>query len=83
LFYLKKKLIMKGATRLIGFDKPTVWTKFSQLAIKTNSINLVSVYFFIFFKISTNKYLKPYLKIYFKKIIISIINKLFFIGKIN
>ena len=31
---------IKGAQRLMGFDKPTVWTVMTPLAVKTNSINL-------------------------------------------
>ena len=31
---------VKGAQRLLGFDKPTVWTVMTPLAVKTNSINL-------------------------------------------
>ena len=31
---------IKGAQRLLGFDKPTVWTVMTPLAVKTNSINL-------------------------------------------
>jgi hypothetical protein len=34
-----KKII--GAKRLTGFDKPTIWSIMTPLAIKTNSINLV------------------------------------------
>ena len=33
--------VISGASRLIGFDKPTVWTIMTPLAIKTNSANLV------------------------------------------
>ena len=33
-------LKMRGAARLAGFDKPTIWTMMSQLAIKTKSVNL-------------------------------------------
>ena len=32
---------MKGAARLTGFDKPTVWTIMTPLAVKTESVNLV------------------------------------------
>lgn len=31
----------EGAARLTGFDKPTVWTIMTPLAIKTESANLV------------------------------------------
>lgn len=30
----------KGAQRLLGFNKPTVWTVMTPLAIKTKSVNL-------------------------------------------
>ena len=30
-----------GATRLAGFDKPTVWSVMTPLAVKTKSVNLV------------------------------------------
>lgn len=32
---------VEGALRLTGFDKPTVWTIMTPLAIKTESANLV------------------------------------------
>ena len=32
--------VIKGAQRLLGFDKPTVWTVMTPLAVKTGSINL-------------------------------------------
>jgi hypothetical protein len=32
---------VEGAIRLTGFDKPTVWTIMTPLAIKTESANLV------------------------------------------
>lgn len=32
---------IEGAIRLTGFDKPTVWTIMTPLAIKTESANLV------------------------------------------
>ncbi len=32
---------LQGAVRLSGFDKPTVWTIMTPLAIKTESANLV------------------------------------------
>lgn len=31
----------RGAQRLTGFDKPTVWTVMTPLAVKTKSVNLV------------------------------------------
>jgi len=31
-----------GANRMVGFDKPTVWSVFSPLSIQYNSINLVT-----------------------------------------
>lgn len=31
---------LSGASRLIGFDKPTVWSTMTPLAVKTKSINL-------------------------------------------
>jgi hypothetical protein len=31
---------ISGALRLTGFDKPTVWTIMTPLAIKTQSVNL-------------------------------------------
>lgn len=33
--------IIRGASRLRGFDKPTVWSVFTPLAIQTKSVNLV------------------------------------------
>ena len=33
-----------GAQRLAGFDKPTVWSVMTPLAIKTKSCNLVLSY---------------------------------------
>ena len=33
-----------GAQRLAGFDKPTVWSVMTPLAIKTKSCNLVPFY---------------------------------------
>mgnify|MGYP003555167154 CR=1 FL=1 len=36
-----------GATRLNGFDKPTVWTVMTPLAIKTQSANLVNAFYLI------------------------------------
>ena len=30
-----------GAKRLAGFDKPTVWSVMTPLAVKTKSVNLV------------------------------------------
>ena len=36
---------ISGAKRLTGFDKPTVWSVMTPLAIKTKSINLVSFFF--------------------------------------
>ena len=33
-----------GATRLNGFNKPTVWTVMAPLAIKTQSVNLVNAF---------------------------------------
>lgn len=33
----------RGAKRLTGFDKPTVWSVMTPLAVKTKSINLVLV----------------------------------------
>jgi hypothetical protein len=35
------KTTIEGAIRLSGFDKPTVWTIMTPLAIKTESANLV------------------------------------------
>lgn len=35
------KMIKSVAERLNGFDKPTVWTIMTPLAIETKSINLV------------------------------------------
>lgn len=32
---------IEGALRLTGFDKPTVWTIMTPLAIKTESANMV------------------------------------------
>lgn len=32
---------IQGAKRLTGFDKPTVWSIMTPLAIKTKSVNLV------------------------------------------
>jgi hypothetical protein len=32
---------ISGAKRLTGFDKPTVWSIMTPLAIKTKSVNLV------------------------------------------
>lgn len=32
-----------GAQRLTGFDKPTVWTVMTPLAVKTKSMNLVYI----------------------------------------
>lgn len=32
-----------GASRLTGFDKPTVWSVMTPLAVKTKSINLVTI----------------------------------------
>ncbi len=32
--------MLKGANRLIGFDKPTVWSIMTPLAVETKSINL-------------------------------------------
>lgn len=37
---------MRSADRLNGFDKPTVWTVMTPLAIKTKSINLVTILLF-------------------------------------
>ena len=37
LLYIKS---ISGASRLIGFDKPTVWTIMTPLAIQTKSVNL-------------------------------------------
>lgn len=34
------KNTISGACRLSGFDKPTVWTIMTPLAIKTQSVNL-------------------------------------------
>ena len=34
---------ISGAKRLAGFDKPTVWSMMTPLAIRTNSINLVII----------------------------------------
>ncbi len=34
---------LSGAKRLSGFDKPTVWTVMTPLAIQTKSINLVKI----------------------------------------
>lgn len=31
----------QGAKRLTGFDKPTVWSIMTPLAVKTQSVNLV------------------------------------------
>ena len=33
---------ISGASRLAGFDKPTVWSVMTPLAVKTKSVNLVS-----------------------------------------
>lgn len=33
--------IIRGAARLTGFDKPTIWTTMAQLAIETKATNLV------------------------------------------
>jgi hypothetical protein len=35
---------INGSKRLLGFDKPTIWSIMTPLAIKTNSINLVPAY---------------------------------------
>lgn len=32
--------IIKGASRMIAFEKPTVWSVFTPLAVQTKSINL-------------------------------------------
>lgn len=40
------KSTLGGAIRLTGFDKPTVWTIMTPLAIKTESINLVRLFLF-------------------------------------
>lgn len=37
---------IEGALRLSGFDKPTVWTIMTPLAIKTESANLVRPFSF-------------------------------------
>ena len=34
------KNTITGAARLAGFDKPTVWTIMTPLAVKTQSVNL-------------------------------------------
>jgi len=34
------KNTISGACRLSGFDKPTVWTLMTPLAVKTQSVNL-------------------------------------------
>ncbi len=34
---------VSGAQRLTGFDKPTVWSVMTPLAIKTKSCNLVII----------------------------------------
>jgi len=31
---------LSGASRLVGFDKPTVWSIMTPLAVQTKSINL-------------------------------------------
>jgi kynurenine--oxoglutarate transaminase/cysteine-S-conjugate beta-lyase/glutamine--phenylpyruvate transaminase len=31
---------ISGAARLIGFDKPTVWSIMTPLAVQTKSVNL-------------------------------------------
>ena len=36
---------ISGAKRLTNFDKPTVWSIMTPLAIKTKSANLVRFYF--------------------------------------
>ena len=40
------KNLYEGAIRLSGFDKPTVWSTMTPLAIKTGSMNLVNFYLF-------------------------------------
>ena len=35
--------VITAASRLENFDKPTVWSLMTPLAIRTNSINLVSI----------------------------------------
>jgi hypothetical protein len=40
------KNIYEGAARLTNFDKPTVWTVMTPLAIKTESMNLVRLHLF-------------------------------------
>lgn len=37
---------ISGAKRLTGFDKPTVWSIMTPLAVKTKSINLVFISLF-------------------------------------
>lgn len=34
--------VIRGARRLEGFDKPTVWSIMTPLAIETKSVNLVT-----------------------------------------
>ena len=37
---------ISGATRMAGFDKPTVWSVMTPLAVKTKSVNLVILHLF-------------------------------------